>query len=246
MTTLDVLRPPLVDIRDLRVARGNRLILNGLRCEIPAGQITALVGLNGCGKSTLLRTLVGEFPFSGTIRFACGQDHSRPRPDHVGYVPQKLLSDGAFPLTVRDLIGITLQRRPLIFGICRHTLDRIAPLLNRVGVGDRLDVPLEGLSGGQLQRVLLALALEPKPELLLLDEPAAGVDFKDQQGFYDLIADIVAESRVTVVLVSHDLAAVRRLANEVLCLKDGTVVCHGPPRDVLTPEAVQATFHSLH
>lgn len=242
MKSLDVLLPPLVTIRNLCVARGNRLILDRLSCDLANGKITALVGLNGCGKSTLLRTLVGEFPYTGEIRFACGEDHTRPRPDHVGYVPQKLQAEGAFPLTARDLIGITHQQRPLIFGVSKSVLARIRPVLNRVGVTSRLDVPLEGLSGGQMQRVLLALALEPMPELLLLDEPAAGIDFKDQQSFYDMIAEINQTNGVTVVLVSHDLGTVRRLAHHVLCLRNGKIVCEGAPADVLTPDAIQTTF----
>lgn len=245
MKSLDVLLPPLVAIRDLTVARGNRLILNKLSCDLANGKITALVGLNGCGKSTLLRTLVGEFPFTGTITFACGEDHSHPRPDHVGYVPQKLQAEGAFPLTVRDLIGITHQKRSLLFGVSKKVIAKIAPVLDRVGVTSRLDVPLEGLSGGQMQRVLLALALEPMPELLLLDEPAAGIDFKDQQSFYDLIAEINRNSGVTVVLVSHDLPTVRKLAHQVLCLKNGVIVKQGAPNEVLTPEAIEETFHSI-
>lgn len=245
MKSLDVLLPPLVAIRNLKVVRGNKLILNDLSCDIENGKVTALVGLNGCGKSTLLRTLVGEFPFSGSIKFACGEDHSRPRPDHVGYVPQKLQAEGAFPLTVRDLIGITHQKSSLVFGVSKKAIAKIAPVLDRVGVTSRLDVPLDGLSGGQMQRVLLALALEPMPELLLLDEPAAGIDFKDQQSFYDLIAEINRESGVTIVLVSHDLSTVRKLAHQVLCLKNGAIVRRGDPREVLAQDAIEATFHTF-
>ncbi|CAN5342145.1 metal ABC transporter ATP-binding protein [soil metagenome] len=244
MKSLDILdtRPPIVTIRNLRVARGGKLILNNLNCDIATGKITALVGLNGCGKSTLLRTLVGEFKYSGVITFACGEDHSRPRPDHVGYVPQKLTSDGAFPLTLRDLIGVTLQKRPIVFGVSRKLLVSMEPILERVGVTGRLDVPIEGLSGGQLQRVLLALALAQKPELLMLDEPAAGIDFKDQHSFYDLITEINHESGVTVVLVSHDLGTVKRLAHQVLCIRNGTVVKQGSPAEVLEAEMVAETF----
>src|SRR5438876_7749048 len=93
-----------------------------------------------------------------------------------------------------------------------------------------------------MQRVLLSLALEPKPELLLLDEPAAGVDFKDQKRFYELIGDLNRETGVTIVLVSHDLSMVNRLASHVVCLKDGFVASQGPPLTVLTPAAVAATF----
>src|SRR4029079_12585278 len=112
----------------------------------------------------------------------------------------------------------------------------------RVGMAAHIDTPVEGLSGGQLQRVLLALALEPHPELLLLDEPAAGIDFKDQQKFYDLIADLNRTSGVTVLLVSHELSMVSRHSDEVLCLRDGQMQCQGPPREILPPDNLAQTF----
>jgi zinc transport system ATP-binding protein len=242
LTVIEPVAPPLLAVRDLRVLRGGRPVLNRVTAEITRGQITAVVGLNGSGKSTLLRTLLGEFPHTGAIEFRCGHDHSKPRPEHVGYVPQRLQFDPRTPLTVKDLLGLALMKRPIFFGIPNHVLDRVKPLLDRVGVGGLLDVPVEGLSGGQLQRILLALALEPKPELLLLDEPAAAVDFKDQKRFYELIAELNRETGVTVVLVSHDLSMVSRLASHVICLKDGFIASQGPPLTVLTPAAVEATF----
>ena len=234
--------PPLVAMRMVRVDRGGRPILHRLTCEFRRGQISAVIGLNGSGKSTLLRTLLGEFPYKGEIRFACGEDHRRPRPDHVGYVPQRLNIDAGMPITVRDLIGLAMQRRPLLFGVSSKVIARIAPMLKRVGMLDRLDVPVEGLSGGQLQRVLLALALEPQPELLLLDEPASGIDFKDQLAFYDLIADINRETGVTILLVSHDLPMVAKYAHRVFCLRGGEVVAEGLPAEVLTPENLARLF----
>ena len=235
-------RPPMVSIRNLRVERGGRPILFDLNCDIPNGLITAVVGLNGCGKSTLLRALVGEFPYRGEVKFACGQNHTHPRPDHVGYVPQRLTIEAALPVTVRDLIGLMLQTKPLFFGVSKWAVRRILPMLQRVGVAHTLDRPIEGLSGGQLQRVMLALALEPKPELLLLDEPASGIDFKDQRGFYDLIEEINRESGVTVVLVSHDLTVLGRCAHNVLCMSGGKIVASGPPAEVLNPQSLANTF----
>jgi zinc transport system ATP-binding protein len=234
--------PPIVSIRDLRVDRGGRPVLHRLSCDVPRGKISAVIGLNGSGKSTLLRTLVGEFPYTGTITFACGEDHSRPRPDHVGYVPQRLNIDAGLPITVRDLLGLAHQRRPLFLGVSRAVVTRMRPLLELVGVWDRLDVPVDGLSGGQLQRVLLALALEPQPELLLLDEPAAGIDFKDQQSFYDLLAELNDRTGVTILLVSHDLLVLGRFAHHVYCLRAGSIACEGSPAEVLTAENLARTF----
>lgn len=245
MIPLDVQRPPtppLVALRDVWVYRGGRAILQGVNADLARGRVTALIGLNGSGKSTLLRAVVGELPYRGRLEYRCGHDHSHPRPDHVGYVPQRLTIDPRLPITVRDLLGLALKRAPLFLGLGSALNDRLRGMLDRVGVADLLDVPVDGLSGGQLQRVLLALALEPKPELLLLDEPAAGIDFKDQQGFYDLIAGINRQTGVTILLVSHDLSVVSRFADHVLCLRDGVIHCQGPPDRILTPDTMTATF----
>src|SRR5262249_55617132 len=149
---------------------------------------------NGSGKTTLLRALVREVPYTGELRFHCGHDHSRPSPQHVGYVPQRLRVENNLPLTVYDLFGLALQRRPLFFGVSRWVRRQAEGLLARVGMAHLLHAPVQGLSGGEMQRVLLALALEPDPELLLLDEPATGIDFREKQKFYDLIADLNAHT----------------------------------------------------
>ena len=233
---------PLVTIRDLQVVLGGRAILSGISTAIARGKITALIGLNGSGKTTLLRALVREYPYSGDIRFHCGHDHTKPTPEHIGYVPQKLILDARLPLTVTDLLALALSRRPLFLGLSKKTAETIHKLLARVDMLDHKDKPVEVLSGGQLQRVLLALALEPQPELLLLDEPAAGIDFKSQQRFYDLIADLNRRFGVTVLLVSHELTMVNRHAHHVLCLTDGKIQCEGPPQEMLTPGNLAATF----
>jgi zinc transport system ATP-binding protein len=233
---------PLVALRDVCVELGGFRVLNGVTADITRGKITALIGLNGSGKTTLLRAVVGEYPYRGLIKFFCGHDHSHPTPENVGYVPQKLTLDARLPLTVRDIFGLTLSRRPLFLGVPRWVSAKAQKLLDRVGLPGILDHPVDGLSGGQLQRVLLALALEPSPELLLLDEPAAGIDFKDQKKFYELISTINREEGLTILLVSHDLSMVNAHADQVLCLKNGSISCQGPPDEILTPMNLSITF----
>ncbi len=237
------MKHPLVTVRNLWVRLGDRPILKGLNCDVLRHEITALVGLNGAGKSTLLRALVKEVDCTGEIRFHCGHDHTRPSPEHVGYVPQKLRVEANLPLTVYDLFGLALQRRPLFLGVGKRVRLLMKDLLQRVRANPNLlDTPVEKISGGELQRVLLALALEPNPELLLLDEPAAGIDFKDQQPFYDLLSELNAKTGVTILLVSHDLSVVSRLAHQILCLEDGQIRCQGPPQDILTGDVLARTF----
>lgn len=234
---------PLITISDLRVRLGDIEILRGVNAQIERGKITAVMGLNGSGKTTLLRALLNEIPFSGTIRFHCGHDHTHPSPEQVGYVPQKLRFDAQMPLTVMDLLALAVQKRPIFLGIRPKVRAELEAMLARVGApSELLNRPFEKISGGEQQRVLLALALEPCPELLLLDEPAAGVDFKDQEKFYHLIARINAEKQVTILLVSHEISMVSRHAHQVLCMKDGKIECQGPPEEIVNREVLSRTF----
>jgi len=234
---------PLVSIRNLRVERGSKLVLDGVNVEVARGKITAVVGLNGSGKSTLLRTMLGEWKYQGEIQYHCGHDHSKPRPESIGYVPQRLNFEAHLPLTVRDLLGLALNgTRPILFGFRSGLERRMRECLKTVQAEGILDVPVEGLSGGQLQRVLLALAMEPHPELLLLDEPATGIDFQTEREFYQLIASICDSTGVTVLLVSHDLDAVREFSHHVICLRDGRVQLSGPPQEILTTGNLASMF----
>jgi zinc transport system ATP-binding protein len=232
----------LVTIRDLHVRLGGEEILRGVSADLIRGSVTALIGLNGSGKSTLLRALVKEVPYRGQIAFRCGHDHTRPTPEYVGYVPQRLQMDANLPLTVYDLFGLALQRRPLFGGVGRRARARIEGLLKRVGVAGRMHAPVAKISGGELQRVLLALALEPEPELLLLDEPAAGVDFHGVAPFYHLIGELNAKTGVTVLLVSHDVSMVSKVAHHVWCLRDGRIHCQGSPHEILNGETLAQIF----
>jgi zinc transport system ATP-binding protein len=237
------MNPALVSIRDLRVRLGGNEILKGVNAELQRGRITALIGLNGSGKTTLLRALVKEIPYAGQIQFLCGHKHTRPTPKHVGYVPQKLNVDARLPLTVRDLLALALQRRPLFLGISRRLNLELEDMLRKVGAKPALlDRPVEKISGGELQRVLLTLAMHPDPELLLLDEPAAGIDFRTEDEFYELIARINEERGVTILLVSHEMSMVSRRAHHVLCLEGGRIQCEGPPEQVMTEEVLGRTF----
>lgn len=233
----------LVSLSDVRVTLGGNQILRGVTCELERGKITALIGLNGSGKTTLLRALLKEIPYEGFVKFRCGHDHSKPLPEQVGYVPQKLRFDAQMPLTVADLLALAMRKRPIFLGIGRPLKQKMEAMLQEVNAPpELLRRPFEKISGGEQQRVLLALALEPSPELLLLDEPAAGVDFKDQESFYGLLKRINQERGTTIVLVSHEINMVNKHADQVLCLKNGLIECQGPPETIITPEVLRRTF----
>lgn len=232
----------LVSVKDLWVKLGDNPVLKGLSTEVERHKITALMGLNGSGKTTFLRALLREVPYQGQINFHC-KHGSEQTLGHVGYVPQRLRFENQLPLTVTDLLAMALDRRPLFLGVRQKVRARIGAMLDMVGAPRQLmDRPVDRLSGGELQRILLALAMEPLPELLLLDEPAAGVDFQDQEKFYDLIARLNREKNVTIVLVSHDLSAVSKHVHHVICLRDGVIQCEGAPQDVVSGDMLHQVF----
>jgi ABC-type Mn2+/Zn2+ transport system ATPase subunit len=238
------MKHPLLTMHDLKVDLGGTPVLRGLAGEIVAHQVTAILGLNGSGKTTLLRAILKEISYTGEIVFHCGHDHSQPNPQQVGYVPQKLHIESSLPLTVRDLLGLAMQQwRPIFLGFRKKLAAQMSAMLREVGADESLlDKPMEKISGGEQQRVLLALALQPAPELLLLDEPAAGIDFQDQEKFYDLICRVNRERGTTIVLVSHDVSMVSKHAHHVLCIKDGLVHCQGTPQEINTPQTLQQIF----
>src|SRR5260370_24969859 len=173
---------PLLSLRNITVELGGKCILNGVSAQIMHGQITALIGPDGSGKTTLLRTMLGENAYRGEIRFHCGHDHTKPMPEHIGYVPKKLNIDAKMPLTVRDLLAMALQRRPLFLGVGGKTARQIEAIIDKVGASrELLTRPIEKISGGELQRVLLGLAIHPHPEVLFLDQPAARTFFSAAQ-----------------------------------------------------------------
>jgi zinc transport system ATP-binding protein len=208
-------------------------------CDIPVGRITALIGPNGAGKTTLLLAIMGLIPYSGRIRFPAYPSAS-PR---IGYVPQRLDLDRGLPCTVQDLLALSVSQRPLWLGKKEAVRRSIRESLKRVGAGGLEDRFLGKLSGGEMQRVLLAMALEGDPEILLLDEPTAGVDAPGEQMFCDVLSDIQQQRRLTVVLISHDLSVVTNHAEQVICLNK-TVRCSGGV-SALTEENLLKTY-GLH
>lgn len=235
----------LLTLKNVSVKLGHLEVLKDVNASLAKGKITSLIGLNGSGKSTLLRAIVREIPFIGELHFYCGHAHKTPDPRHVGYVPQKLRLEAGLPLTVRDFLALPMQDTPIFLGIKKALESKMIAMLAKVGSSpNMLDKPVDKLSGGELQRLLLALAMEPNPELLLLDEPAAGIDFQDQDKFYALLKELNQKTGVTILLVSHDLGLINDYADQVWCLHKGVIAGIGPPSEVLDKEKLQNLFGS--
>lgn len=230
----------------IAVRQGGVEILTGITANIVRGSVTAIIGPNGAGKTTLLRAILGLVPFSGTITFFTSQGKPTRRRPSIGYVPQRLDFDRGIPMTVRDLLAMGMQRWPVWGGIHRRVTEAAREELRRVEAERLLDRPLGKLSGGEFQRVQLALALQINPDIVLLDEPVSGVDVAGEHLFCDLLQSVQEESRLTMVMVSHDLSVVSQHATHVICLNHG-VVAAGPVASVLTPDVLSCVFgpHTL-
>ncbi len=205
---------PLIAGRGIVKRFEERTVLDRVDVSVSPGEIVTLIGPNGAGKTVLLRVLLGlAGADAGTVERQSGLV--------VGYMPQKFAVDDNLPLRVGRFVGLA----------GRFSRAEIEAALDEVGVAARIDAPVQGLSGGEFQRVLLARALLRRPQLLVLDEPAQGVDVIGQDALYDLVADVRDRHRCGVLLVSHDLHLVMARSDRVLCL-NGHVCCTGRPEAI--------------
>ena len=175
-------------VQNVSVKIGGDKILRDVNLHVHCGQMVALIGPNGAGKSTLLKALLGEREFDGNILFSV--PGSRRAKARIGYVPQSPNFDPGDPVSVADLFTCCLSRRPAFLGASKKDRELIEECLERVHGEDLIDKRVGTLSGGELQRVLLALALEPMPNILILDEPLSGVDIEGQTGLMDMLDEI--------------------------------------------------------
>ena len=230
-----------VKIEELSVRKGSTEILNQVNLTANHGEILALIGRNGAGKTTLLKAILGQTPYSGRISyFNCqGKRIDRPR---IGYVPQFLAFDRSTPVTVEDLFCANRSRIPVWMSHGKKRQKEAESLLEKVGGTGLFRKKLGALSGGELQRVLLAFAQDPLPDLLLLDEPVSAVDRKGVGVFYDLVTSLRSEYHMPVILVSHDLGHVKKYASKAAFLQDGTVAMQNAVDKVLNNPQVREAF----
>ncbi|CAM4400508.1 metal ABC transporter ATP-binding protein [Palleronia rufa] len=214
----------LVALERIVVAEGGRQILSGVDLAIDRGEIVTIVGPNGSGKTTLLRTVLGAVrPRAGRVRQAPGL--------RIGYVPQRLALDPTLPMSVGRFMALP----------ARPPAGAVPAALAEAGLPDIADQPLASLSAGQMQRALLARALLSDPDLLVLDEPTAGLDQPGSAAFYRRIESLRNARGCAVLMVSHDLHVVMAASDRVICL-NGHVCCEGTPESVASAPAYRALF----
>lgn len=224
-------------LRDVCVTYPSReeSALDSVSLDLSAHAVHMIIGPNGSGKSSLLKSILGIIPYSGSITLS--QD-LQTSPYAFGYVPQRFSFDKSIPITVQELLRMTLIT-------CKHTDNEKQALIHdsiaSVDLASYHTRKLSSLSGGQLQRVLLARALIHSPRVLILDEPESGVDVKGERLFYELLVDIAKKKKMTVLIASHELDIVPEYADNVICL-NRKVLCSGKPQTVLNNDVFEQLY----
>lgn len=233
-------------IAGLSVIAGNDYILKDINLHIHCGELTAIVGRNGAGKSTFMKALLNTIPHTGTVIYEgercaghCGKDrtsdHDRYCTCHkkipytttkpvFGYVPQSLSVEQGTPTSVEDLVLSCISRRPAWLPHRKKDKEKVAEILKSTNAHELASRRVCDLSGGELQRVMLALAIHPVPDILLLDEPVSGVDRTGLKSFYQLVSSIRRDYDITVLLISHDLDLVARHADRVVFINNSSAI----------------------
>lgn len=227
-------------IQNLSVNFGSNTVLEDINMHVHCGEMVALIGPNGAGKSTLLKAILGQQEYQGIISFSVpGQRNKRAK---TGYVPQSPVFDPGDPVTVADLFSCCMSKRPAFLSISRKMREKVLSCLDRVQAADLIDKRIGNLSGGELQRVLLALALEPLPNVLILDEPLSGVDVEGIESLMEMLDEIRKDYDLSILMTTHDIGILHKYADQVYLI-DKTVIKNGTPAEVLSSSSFHQVFH---
>lgn len=233
----------VISLRGVRAELGSRPVLRGIDLTVRRGQVVALLGANGSGKSTAVRTIIGQVPVTDGEIELFGTPRRRFRDwGRLGYVPQRTTAAGGVPATVTEVVSSGRLSRAR-FGVLRKAdHEAVRRALDLVGMADRAKDSVNALSGGQHQRVLIARALAAEPELLIMDEPMAGVDLASQEVLAATLRGQVAAG-ATVLLVLHELGPLEPLIDRAVVLRDGCVLHDGPPPEAVGQHALPGHDH---
>ena len=225
----------VLKVKGLHVRLGGQPILSNIDLTVAQGTIHALLGPNGAGKTTLMRCLTGSIPFKGEIQFKFSGS------GRIGYVPQLLEFDHSLPLTVADFLMIMQQKKPVVFNRSKKIYKEVLSCLKKTASEHLANRMIGGLSGGELRRVLLAQALSPTPEILLLDEPASNIDEVGARAFEETLVDLRDQHGIAIIMVGHDLHTISRIADHATGIQGG-ITWSGPAKGLLEPDVLQKIF----
>ena len=229
-----------IKIKDLCVHFGEEEVLNGINMHIHCGTLTVLIGKNGAGKSTLMRALLNDVPHSGEVEFK-DRENGNIRKMTIGYVPQKMNIEKNTPVSVYDMMASYESNVSVFFKKSAKLKVKIEEALSVFDAEELIDKKVCNLSGGELQRVLLSLAIMNRPNLLLLDEPVSGVDAEGEKSFYRIIDELKRNYDMAIILISHDLDLVAKYADNVVLL-DHEILKQGNPFAVFTSDEFKSAF----
>lgn len=229
-----------IKVNHLGVSLGGQVILEDINLHIHCGSINAIIGKNGAGKSTLIRAILDDIPHEGKIEFK-DRENGRIQKLKIGYVPQSINIEKNTPVSVYDLIAGYQYRFPVFWKKSRKIEAEIKKALEVFEAEKFIDKQVCNLSGGELQRVLLAMAIMDEPNLLLLDEPVSGVDQNGMELFYKTMEYLKKNFDLSIILISHDLDYVVKYADKVILL-DKTILKEGTPKEVFAGKEFQSVF----
>ena len=229
-----------IKMQDIGVTIGEQNILQHVNLHIHCGTLAAVIGKNGAGKSTLIRAILGDIPHTGTIEFK-NRENGHMQKMRIGYVPQSLNIEKKTPISVYDMIASYQSRYPVFWKKSKKLYEKIEEDLTVFKAEELIDKQVCNLSGGELQRVLLSMAVMDEPNLLLLDEPVSGIDQNGMDLFYHTISELKMHYDLAIILISHDLDYVAQYADQVILI-DGTVKKQGTVRQVYESEEFQEVF----
>ena len=229
-----------IKINNLGVRFGEHVVLKDVNLHIHCGSLNAIIGKNGAGKSTLVRAILKDVPTEGTIEYR-DTKNGKMRDLKIGYVPQSINIEKDTPLSVYDLIASYQYHYPVFLPKSKRIYKEIKTYLETFEAADLIDKQVCNLSGGQLQRVLLSMAVADKPKLLLLDEPVSGIDRNGMELFYKTITYLKEHYDLAIILISHDLDYVKKYADHVVLL-DKTVLTQGTVKEVFESEEFTSVF----
>jgi len=221
--------PPILKVDNLSVTLDGQQILNEVSFDLNRDDTVAIVGPNGAGKSVLFRALLGLIPYTGTVTWA--------KDVKINYIPQRFTIDKDFPLTVKEFFYFKTKNHKTIFSALRSVGITDEHHINHHLINKRLG----WLSVGQIQRILIAWAIVDQPNVILFDEPTAGIDVGGEETIYHLIKKLKDEKDLTILIISHDLNVVYKYATSVLCLNKD-LICFGAPADALDPSSLKALY----